>query len=202
MSLDDALRRGLIARCRDGRPIEYRFLSAEDDTELITELLHRAYGSHAEAGLRFVAAHQDAAVTRQRLARGETVVALDARKLVGIITLARAAATTGSPFYDRPNVASFGQFAVEPLEQGQGIGSTLVDLVEQLALLRGVEHLALDTSEGATELIRFYERRGFRFVEHVRWHGVNYRSVVMAKAVRATGLSIQTSAAAVDKTCW
>jgi len=45
------------------------------------------------------------------MAKGETLVATDAGNVVGIVTLAGTTATEGSPFYDRPDVASFGQFA-------------------------------------------------------------------------------------------
>jgi hypothetical protein len=48
----------------------------------------------------------------------------------------------------------------------------------------GASHLALDTSEHATALIMYYETRGFRFVERVRYPDVNYRSVIMAKRLR------------------
>ena len=183
MTLDDSLGVGITTVCRDGRPITYRFLSGTDDLDLITELLHRGYARLAEAGLQFVASHQDVEVTRRRLAKGDTIVALDSSRLVGIVTLARTSATSGSPFYDRPDVASFGQYAVEPTHQGNGIGTTLLEYVERLALLRGVKILALDTSEQAAHVIRFYEARGYRFVEHARWPDVNYRSVVLAKPI-------------------
>lgn len=187
MTLEASLGSGVIRPRRDGRPITYRFLSPQDDLGVITELLHRAYARLAEAGLRFVASHQDVAVTRRRLSRGDTIVAIDEDAVVGIVTLARIDATSGSPFYDLPDVASFGQYAVDPVHQGQGIGSVLLEFVEALALLRGVTHLALDTSEHAVHLIRLYESRGYRFVEHVRWRDVNYRSVVMAKSLQSAG---------------
>ena len=86
------------------------------------------------------------------MARGETIIAEDDGVIVGTITLADVDRTRGSPFYDRPDVALFGQFAVRPSYQGRGIGSTLIKLVEQRATEQGVSHLALDTSEHATEL--------------------------------------------------
>lgn len=77
------------------------------------------------------------------------------------MTLKDAAATHGSPFYDRPDVASFGQFAVRPSHQGCGIGSTLMRLVEQRARDKGAAALALDTAEHATHLIVMYEVKGY-----------------------------------------
>jgi hypothetical protein len=57
----------------------------------------------------------------------------------------------------------------------------LLGYAEELAREHGAAYIALDTSELALNLIAFYERRGYRFVEHVRWPEVNYRSVIMAK---------------------
>jgi GNAT superfamily N-acetyltransferase len=131
--------------------------------------------------MRFLASHQDASVTKRRVAAGETIVAVDADSIVGIVTLTEAANTHGSPLYDRPDVAGVHQFAVRPSYQGRGIGSTLLQLAERRARENGVGTVALDTSEQAAYLIAFYESRGYRFVEHVQWQVTNYRSVVLAK---------------------
>jgi len=178
---EESLRNGLMLANRSGVEIQYRFLSPTDDVGAITSLLHKAYAPLAEAGLRFVASHQDPEVTRRRMAKGDTIVAVVEPRIIGIVTLARTSTTKGSPFYDRTDVASFGQFAVEPEFQGAGVGSTLLTLVERLAAAWGVGELALDTSEQAERLIRFYTSRGYRFVEFARWSEVNYRSMIFAK---------------------
>lgn len=180
MEPDESLKAGLV-RQHAGIDIVYRFLSEADDVDAITSLLHRAYAVLAAAGMHYVASHQSSDVTRRRMAKGETIVATVNGSVVGTVTLARASSTCGSPFYDRPDVASFGQFAVDPPLQGTGVGSELLALVEALAVVRGVNELALDTSENADHLIRFYVRRGYHFVEHTQWPDVNYRSVVLAK---------------------
>ena len=164
--------------------VTYRGLHAADDLDAITRLLHAAYGPLAAAGMRYVASHQDVATTRQRMAQGETFVAVRDEAVVGIVTLADAHATHGSPFYDRPDVASFGQFAVLPALQRQGIGSRLMDKVEARAREKGVEELALDTSEQAEALIAMYTKRGYRFIEYTQWDVVNYRSVILSKLLR------------------
>jgi len=117
------------------------------------------------------------------MAKGDTIVAVVNKTVVGTITLARASSTHGAPFYDRPDVASFGQFGVEPDLQAARIGSTLLELVEALATEQGVRELALDTSEHATHLIRFYTSRGYRFIEFAQWPEVNYRSMIFAKTL-------------------
>ena len=101
--------------------------------------------------------------------------------VVSVVTLATATATNGSPFYDRLDVASFGQFAVHPSHQGRGIGSTLITFVERRAKEQGVTYLALDTSEHADHLIALYQARGNQFVEYCQWPETNYRSMVFAR---------------------
>ena len=179
--IDDLLRAGFVQYDRQGRAITYRFLLPADDPIAITDMLHRGYAPLAAAGMRFMASHQTVDVTTRRMARGDTIVAVADHRHVGIVTLASPTATTGSPHYDRPDVASVGQFAVEPDFQGTGIGSTLLTMAERLACARGVRELALDTAEPAHHLIRFYSLRGYRFVEFVRWPDVNYRSVILSK---------------------
>lgn len=181
----ERLRVGITRPCRDGRLIHYRQWQPADDLEALTDLLHRAYAQLAAAGLQYMASHQTSDVTLRRMKRGVAVVAVAAETVIGTITLADVAKTAGSSFYDRPDTASFGQFAVDPAWQHRGVGSMLMNLVESMACEAGARCLALDTSEQATGLIRLYETRGFRFVEHVQWPDVNYRSVVMAKVLSA-----------------
>ena len=118
------------------------------------------------------------------MSRGETILAVDAGQVVGTITLKRSDNTTGSSFYDRPDVAGFGQFAVRSSHQGAGIGSTLLNLVEQRAREQDVQLLALDTSEHAAHLIALYRSKGYEFVEYIQRRDVNYRSMIFAKALR------------------
>jgi GNAT superfamily N-acetyltransferase len=94
-----------------------------------------------------------------------------------------AARTGGSPWLDRPEVASLGQFAVAPDFQAQGLGARLMDLVEARAIATGAREIPLDTAEPATHLVAWYGRRGFRLIEHAQWSHTNYRSVIMSKPV-------------------
>jgi GNAT superfamily N-acetyltransferase len=162
---------------------EIRLLNAGDNIAALTEMLHRAYRPLAERGMRFLASHQDEQTTGSRIAHGEYYLALQQGTAVGTITLADADKTNGSPWLDRPDVASFGQFAVELSFQRMGIGSRLIAYVEQRAAQKGVIEMAVDAAEPATHLIQFYTSRGYRFIEYVRWDCVNYRSVVMSKRI-------------------
>jgi GNAT superfamily N-acetyltransferase len=180
----DSLNAGVTVPDKTGNAILYRYVRNTDSVDMITTMLHDAYRTLSANGMRFVASYQDADTTRRRMARGETIVAADRDTIVGTITLQHAAETHGSPFYDRPDVAAFGQFAVNPTYQNQGIGAELLKLVEQRTIEQGICYLALDTAEHASDLISLYKFKGYQFVEYVQWPQANYRSVVMAKRLR------------------
>ena len=75
----------------------------------------------------------------------------------------------------------FGKFAVEPDLQKLGIGSRLMDFAESLAKSRGKKRMVLDTSENAEHLIKYYNKRGYKYLHSWQWPDVNYKSVVMVK---------------------
>ena len=101
----------------------FRLIAPTDSLEDLTQLLHRAYRPLAEMGLRYVATYQDADRTARRIAGRECYVGIGAGRIVATVTFRTASQTSGCPWYDRPNVSSFGQFAVDSAYQGRGIGS-------------------------------------------------------------------------------
>jgi GNAT superfamily N-acetyltransferase len=158
-----------------------RPITDRDSIDYLTGLLHRGYKILADMGLRYLATHQDSSITRERIADADCFVAELDDTLVGTVTFYMPHRTEGSPWLDRKDVAHFGQFAVEPSLQKSGIGTLLVAHVERHARSQGIRHLALDTAEPATHLIRWYEKLGYRFIEYCDWDVTNYRSVVMSK---------------------
>lgn len=158
-----------------------RRLDPADSMADLTALLHRAYRSLADAGLRFLASHQDVATTRERCSDGECWVAVQGSAVIGTMTWRPGGTPTRCPWYGRRDVAIFGQFAVTPELQGQGIGTRLLDLAERRAREQGFTELACDTSEKADGLLAYYGRRGYRIVDSVQWEETNYRSVVLSK---------------------
>lgn len=169
------------------RKIRVRPLESGDSLALITGLLHRAYKQHADKGIKALAAFQPEEVTRKRIAGGECYVALYTGRIVGTILFrppgAAGGTQTGTPWFTRPDVATFSQFAVEPEYQGRGIGSELMSLAERRAFENGAAELALSTPEPAAWLVMMYERHGYRIVERVNWNETNYTSVIMSKPV-------------------
>ncbi len=157
-------------------------MTPSDSIEDLTVFLHRAYASLAQRGLRYVATHQDPQTTRRRIAGGDCLLGTrEDGRLVGTITFKRTVTNEGCEWYRRQDVAYCGQLGVDPELQGHGVGSLLMDLVEERAWRAGATEIALDTSERAEDLIAWYERRRYRVVENVDWATTNYRSVVLSK---------------------
>ena len=160
-----------------------RLLQPADSMTDLTDLLHRAYASLAQSGLRFLASWQDEGVTRRRIASCECWVAEREGRIIATATLRPPGHSKGTPWYERADVAVVGQFAVEPAVQGSGLGTAMLKHLEARARAMGATHLAMDTAEGATRLIRYYECLGYGFVEHAQWDVTNYRSVVLSKSL-------------------
>jgi GNAT superfamily N-acetyltransferase len=182
-----------------------RPLEATDSIDELTELLHRAYARLGDMGLNYTAVDQSPQVTRERI-RGATcfvAVADDgadaqlasaapprgaagpARRLIGTITVHHTSADPSEAYYARAGVAAAHQFAVDPSQQGAGIGRMLLQRAEQWAVEQGYREIAVDTAEQATHLIDLYARLGYRHVGFVQWHGKVYRSVIMSKPLHS-----------------
>jgi GNAT superfamily N-acetyltransferase len=162
-----------------------RRLTADDSLHELTRLVNLAYRPLAEAGLHFVASHQGEEVTAARVARGECWVAVVGEQIVGTITMIPPGRGRGCPFYERDNVATLQQLAVDPEYQGNGIGGQLLHQAETAARAAGAITVAFDTAGSAFELIATYRRHGYAETGTVDWRPrVNYRSVILAKAVR------------------
>lgn len=153
------------------------------DVAGLTAFLHRAYRGLAESGLAYVAASQTEDVTLRRTVGKECWVALGTDGLVGTVTVSPPGLQGGCGWYDRPDVAMFGMFAVDPALRGTGLGSALLAHAELRAGAFGATELALDTAETATHLIDYYARRGYRLVDAVDWPATNFASVVMSKTL-------------------
>ena len=62
----------------------------------------------------------------------------------------------------RPDVLYFGMLAVDPAEQGKGLGRRIVAAVEARARAAGCERVQLTVIHLRTTLIAWYERLGYR----------------------------------------
>lgn len=173
--------------------ITIRRLAPSDSISELTQLLHRAYRRQMEMGLQPLAGRQDDATTLKRVFSGECYVAVrhvirpgeaPDHRLVGTILYHEVEEAEGPPWFHRPDVASFSQFAVDPDLQGGGIGQMLLDTAERRALEEGARELGLSMAEPDTDLMKYYLKRGYRFIEHWQWPYTNYRSAILSKALR------------------
>jgi predicted N-acetyltransferase YhbS len=169
------------------RNVLIRHLSPDDCVDEITSLLHRAYKQNADMNIHFVASHQSADVTRERLVQGTAYIAVLDGQIVGTITLTFPIDVPHAEYHTDKPLASFGQFAVEPGLQGSGIGRKLIETVEAEAIRLGAEEICLDTAQPAKHLIAFYERLGYEIRAEADWRpDVNYKSWVMVKSLEGS----------------
>ena len=167
--------------------IKFRSLLQSDSIDELTELLNDSYKSLADMGFNFTASFQDVDGTSERINRGKCFVAIDINKLVGTVCFYSKEKKGKATWYEKNNVAYYGQLAVLPKYQKKGIGSRLIELVENEAIINEAEEIAIDTAEGATYLINFYKKRNYRFVEFANWPTTNYRSVILSKKIINNG---------------
>lgn len=172
--------------------VSLRPLAASDSLEALTRLLHRAYSHLGVMGLNYTAVDQPVEVTAQRVAHGQCfVAACDDGRLVGTVTVGgpwdpqRVPGARQCAWYLRRDLAHLHQLGVEPAAQGQGIGTALIGRCEQWAREQGYGAIALDTAMPATHLRERYARLGYADVGDVQWAGKTYRTVIMAKPLRA-----------------
>jgi GNAT superfamily N-acetyltransferase len=158
-----------------------RDLRGDDPIPAITAMLHEAYAPLAAAGMKYWATYQDDATTLHRLTTGHALIAEQAGRIVGTVTLYEPGYREGSDWYHQPGVYAFGQFCVRPSLQRCGLGARMMRTVEDLARAKGAAELACDTAEHAHHLRQWYDRMGYRFIEFAQWDVTNFRSVILSK---------------------
>ena len=163
-------------------PTTIRPWTPQDSIEELTNLIHLAYKTNADLGFHFIATHQSADVTRERLESGKAFVAELEGRFVGTITLEFPVDVPHGEYVTSHPLALFGQFAVDPNIQRSGLGRKLVETVENEARQMGAKEICLDTAQGADHLIGYYQRLGYEIRAEADWRPeVNYKSWVMVK---------------------
>lgn len=165
---------------------EIRRLDSKDSMEDLTSMLHRAFSPMGREGIGCTGFNQSVEVTAERVRLGECFVAERDGRIVGTLTLHRPDKHSECHWYRQADVASLHQFAVDPAYQGTGCGASLLGFAKRWATEQGFHGLALDTPIPATHLIRFYEARGFRKIERVRFVGKAYTSCILSKTIGAS----------------
>ena len=85
--------------------------------------------------------------------RGDVYVVVDGDDIVGVATTERR---DGGIYIDR--------LGVDPARQGTGLGSFMLERLEEIARANGLRGLSLETAEMAEGNIRLYRRHGFEIV--------------------------------------
>ncbi|MEM9166705.1 MAG: GNAT family N-acetyltransferase [Planctomycetota bacterium] len=169
--------------------IRVRRYLVDDPIPAITSLLHRAYARQRAMGLDPLAGRQDDRTTLERVLASECYLAVDAppnqpeRRIVGLILFNEHEKVSFPATFLQPGTAHFAMFAVDPTLQGIGIGVRLLETVEARAREIASDRLALSMAEPDTALQRYYERRGYAFVETWRWPYTNYDSLILARPI-------------------
>jgi GNAT superfamily N-acetyltransferase len=167
-------------------PGPIRPLNPTDDISALTALLHLSAKPLLDRGMQYLTGRQEDSVTARRIGGGRQCWVIDQPHLLATVTLSPPDLVHGCAWYDRDDVASVGQLAVHPDWQRAGLGRALMVQAEKAAEALGAAEVAIDTSEHAHHLIRWYEKLGYRMVGDADWQVTNYRSVVMNKTLRPT----------------
>ncbi|MCF8533339.1 MAG: GNAT family N-acetyltransferase [Reyranella sp.] len=106
------------------------------------------------------------------IGRGDVYFAVDGNEIVGVAATER-----------RDHGIYIDRLGVDPARQGTGLGSFLLERVEEIARSSGLKELSLETAEMAEGNIRLYRRHGFEIVRRgPPSHGMDaHMRVIMVK---------------------
>jgi ribosomal protein S18 acetylase RimI-like enzyme len=102
------------------------------------------------------------------------LVASRAERRVGYAVVSLTGGYQGWASSDR--IGEVHDIAVLPTEQGQGIGSALMDRVEHELEQAGVREYRLNVIAANTSAVHFYERRGMTLISHVMLGRIDART--------------------------
>ena len=128
-------------------------LATYDDIPDILDITHEAFLKYAElAGIDHVAAldetYED---VKKDIDTKIVLIAFSDKTPVGSVRV--------EVFDD--NTAYLSRFGVKVTSQNNGIGKSIMNLVDRIMIKKGVTQIALDTGSKITSLVRFYYGRGF-----------------------------------------
>lgn len=142
------------------------------DADALREIVESAYGIYVERIGRRPAPMEDDYAERVRAA--DVFVAVDDRDVVGLIVLIAA-----------EDHVLIENIAVDPGQQGAGVGRSLMALAETYAAERSISELRLYTNAAMTENLAFYPRLGYR--ETDRRTDAGFERVFFTKRLDAAG---------------
>lgn len=128
-------------------------LANEDDIESILDITKEAFKSYVKlAGIPTVTALTETAEDiKNDLENKIVLIALQDKTPVGCVRV--------EVFDD--NTAYLSRFGVRTTNQNNGIGKSIMNLVDKIMIEKGVKSISLHTGSKITSLVRFYYGRGF-----------------------------------------
>lgn len=152
----------------------------EADTAAYYTLVHAAYASARDLGIKFDAATADAAQMQRHIAAHGVYGMFREGELVASVTLRYPWGPLPGPF----GLPHIGWFATAPHYRGQRLGAKMLDWLEQAVLhdqLRAPAY-SLGTAENHPWLIQLYEAMGFEKVSK-KDLGKGHITVYMKKTI-------------------
>ena len=128
-------------------------LANENDIDSILDITKEAFRSYIKlAGISTTAALDETAEDVKRELENKIVlIALQDKTPVGCVRV--EVLDDGTAYLSR--------FAVRTTSQNNGIGKSIMNLVDKIMKERGVKEISLHTGAKITSLVRFYYGRGF-----------------------------------------
>jgi len=128
-------------------------LANENDIESILEITKEAFASYVKlAGIESVAAlNETPEDIKKDLENKIVLIALQDKTPVGCVRVEIL----------EDNTAYLSRFGVRTTNQNNGIGKSIMNLVDKIMIEKGVKEISLHTGAKITSLVRFYYGRGF-----------------------------------------
>lgn len=177
--------------------LQIRTLAARDSLELLTALLHRAYEPLRSQGFPNSFTAQAVEETRRCVAQGHCLVAERDGAVVGTVTLCGPHESSIDDFADAdpwlrgPDTARVVQFAVDPLQQGGGVGRKLLQASEALAREQAYRRLAIEIAEPGAGMRAMFRHNGYVQVAQAQRPGRPYRTLILHKTFDRSALREQ-----------
>ncbi len=128
-------------------------LANYDDIPAIMDITHQAFLKYQEmSGVKNLAALEETYETVKKDINTKIV-------LIGLMDGEPVGSVRVEVFPD--HTAYLSRFAVKPTSQNNGIGKSIMNLVDRVMVKKGIKRLSLHTGSKITPLIRFYYGRGF-----------------------------------------
>lgn len=146
-----------------------------DEAPVVRKIANAAYQELADMGLNYTATYQNDEETRSRMAEGRTLMVEINSSPVGTITMREENKIS------QRRSAYLGQFGFLPEFKGRGLGTRVMDYMEELAKSEGYECVQLDTAKPAEHLVKMYLKRGYKIVGDTHFTDKTYDSWIFEK---------------------